>query len=143
VIHRPPPSAPLDGSTAIARAGIRRFEKASYQWNAAYCIDQPRRPRGGFTRWRPQQIVDSHLDLDGAKAANAIKQDAEQRFIDGLDTIDWPAQFEGQVNVVRDNLRKVIEFDRRQVNVATTAQIVDGAEGATLIRAVDDAVGSL
>jgi hypothetical protein len=37
----------------------------------------------------------------------------------------------------------VIEFDRRQVNVATTAQIVDGAEGATLVRAVDDEVGSL
>jgi hypothetical protein len=85
----------------------------------------------------------SRNDLDGAKAANAIKQDPAQRFIDGLDTIDWPAQFEGKVNVVRDNLRKVIEFDRSQVNVATTAQIVDGAEGSTLARAVDDAVGSL
>jgi hypothetical protein len=82
-------------------------------------------------------------DLNGAKAANAIEQDAAQRFIDRLDAIDWPAQFEGQVNVLRDNLRKVIEFDRRQVGVATTTQIVYGEEGASLLLAVDDAVGSL
>jgi hypothetical protein len=89
------------------------------------------------------QAALSRNDLDGAKAANAIKQDAAQRFIDGLDTIDWPAQFEGQVNVLRENLRRVIEFDRRQVNVDTTAQIVDGPEGPTLVRAVDDAVSSM
>jgi hypothetical protein len=47
------------------------------------------------------------------------------------------------VNVLRGNLRKVIEFDRRQVDVATTAQIVYGEEGAFLLPAVDDAVGSL
>jgi hypothetical protein len=47
------------------------------------------------------------------------------------------------VNVLRDNLRKVIEFDRRQDDVATTAQIVYGEEGASLLPAVDDAVGSL
>jgi hypothetical protein len=85
----------------------------------------------------------SRNDLNGAKAANAIEQDAAQRFIDRLDAIDWPAQFEGQVNVLRDNLRKVIEFDRRQVDVATTAQIVPPEEGASLVPAVDDAVGSL
>ncbi len=85
----------------------------------------------------------SRNDLNGAKAANAIEQDAAQRFIDRLDAIDWPAQFEGQVNVLRDNLRKVIEFDRRQVDVATTAQIAYGEEGASLVPAVDDAVDSL
>jgi hypothetical protein len=36
------------------------------------------------------------------------------------------------VDVLRDNLSKVIEFDRRQVDVATTAQIVYGEEGASL-----------
>jgi hypothetical protein len=85
----------------------------------------------------------SRNDLNGAKAANAIEQDAAQRFIDRLDTIDWPAQFEGQVNVLRDKLRWVIEFDRRQVDVATTAQIVPPEEGASLLPAVDDAVDSL
>ena len=85
----------------------------------------------------------SRNDLNGAKAANAIEQDAAQRFIDRLDAIDWPAQFEGQVNVLRDNLRKLIEFDRRQVDVATTAQIVPPEEGASLLPAVDDAVDSL
>jgi hypothetical protein len=85
----------------------------------------------------------SRNDLNGAKAANAIEQAAAQRFIDRLDAIDWPAQFEGQVNILRDNLRKVIEFDRRQVDVATTAQIVFPEEGASLVPAVDDAVDSL
>jgi hypothetical protein len=85
----------------------------------------------------------SRNDLNGAKAANAIEQDAAQRFIDRLDAIDWPAHFEGQVNVLRDNLRKVIEFDRRQVDVATAAQIVSGEEGASLFSDIDDAVGIL
>jgi hypothetical protein len=58
----------------------------------------------------------SRNDLNGAKAANAIEQVAAQRFIDRLDAIDWPVQFEsrptfryGYVNVLRDKLREVIE----------------------------------
>ena len=91
----------------------------------------------------------SRNDLNGAKAANAIEQDAAQRFIDRLDAIDWPAQFEplptfryGYVNVLRQNLRKLIEFDRRQVDVATTAQIVPPEEGPSY-QALDDATDSL
>jgi hypothetical protein len=66
----------------------------------------------------------SRNDLNGAKAANAVEEDALQRYINRLGAIEWPPRFEGQVNVLRDNLRKVIEFDRRQVDVATTAQVV-------------------
>ena len=89
------------------------------------------------------QAALSGNDLNAAKAANAIEQYAAQRFIDRLDTIDWPAHFEGQLNVLRDNLRKVIEFDRHQVDVASTAQIVYGGEGASLMPAIDDAVGTV
>jgi hypothetical protein len=86
----------------------------------------------------------SRNDLNGAKAANAIEEDAAQRYIDRLDAIDWPAQFEGQVNVLRDNLRKLIEFDRRQVDVATAAQVVWAPdEGIPESIAADAAKGSL
>jgi hypothetical protein len=86
----------------------------------------------------------SRNDLNGAKAANAIEEDAAQRYIDRLDAIDWPAQFEGQVNVLRDNLRKLIEFDRRQVDVATAAQVVRATdEGIPESIAADAAKGSL
>ena len=93
----------------------------------------------------------SRNDLNGAKAANAIEQDALQRYIDRLDTIDWPAQFEplptfryGYVNVLRDNLRKLIEFDRRQVDVATAAQVVRAPdEGIPEALATEEALTSL
>jgi hypothetical protein len=63
-------------------------------------------------------------DLDGAKAAEVIQEEAAQRYIDGLDAIDWPAQFEDEVNDLRDNLQGVIEFGRLRVDVATAAQVV-------------------
>jgi hypothetical protein len=93
----------------------------------------------------------SRNDLDGAKAANAIEEDAAQRYIDRLDAIDWPAQFQplptfryGYVNLLRDNLRGLIEFDRRQVDVATTAQVVRAPdEGIPEVIALDAAKTSL
>ena len=48
----------------------------------------------------------SNNDLNEAKAANAIEQDALQRYIDRLDTIEWPPGVEDQVNTLRDNLRR-------------------------------------
>jgi hypothetical protein len=69
-------------------------------------------------------------DLDGAKAANAIENNALQRYIDTLGTISWPpGTFEGQANTLRKHLLGLIEFDRHQVDVATTAQIVQSPEG--------------
>jgi hypothetical protein len=69
-------------------------------------------------------------DIAGAKAANAMEIEALQRYIDKLGAIDWPpGSFEGQANTLRDHLRGQIEFDRRQTDVATTAQIVRAPEG--------------
>jgi hypothetical protein len=82
-------------------------------------------------------------DLNGAKAANAVQEDAAQRYIDRLDAIDWPVGFEEQVNALRDGLRKVIEFDRHQVDVATAAQIVRDFEDAPASQAAEDARSSL
>jgi hypothetical protein len=77
-------------------------------------------------------------DLNGAKAANALEEDAAQAYIDRLGTIDWPPSvrtptpwtppsgFDRQVTALRDNLHGIIDFDRHQVDVATTAQIVEG-----------------
>jgi hypothetical protein len=89
------------------------------------------------------EVALSRNDLNGAKAANAVQEDAAQRYIDRLDAIDWPAGFEDQVDALRDGLRKVIEFDRHQVDVATTAQIVRGSEDAPESQAVEDARSSL
>lgn len=66
----------------------------------------------------------AHNDLNAAKAANLVEENALQRYLESLDTIKWPEGFEGQVNDLRDTLRKMIEFDRRQVDVATAAQVV-------------------
>ena len=85
----------------------------------------------------------SRSDLNGAQAANAVEENATQRFIDRLGTIDWPAGFEDQVNALRDSLRKLIEFDRRQVDVATAAQIVPAPEEGGPADAIDDAMTSL
>jgi hypothetical protein len=69
-------------------------------------------------------------DLDGAKAATAIEIDALQRYIDTLGTISWPpGTFQGQAETLRKHLRGMIEVDRHQVDVATTAQIVRSPEG--------------
>lgn len=64
-------------------------------------------------------------DLAAAKAAKQLEVDALQRYIDALGAIDWPpGSFEGQAVTLRKHLQEVIEFDRRQVDVATAAQIV-------------------
>jgi hypothetical protein len=47
------------------------------------------------------------------------------------------------VNALRDGLRKVIEFDRHQVDVATAAQIVRDSEDAPASQAAEDARTSL
>jgi hypothetical protein len=89
------------------------------------------------------EVALSRNDLNGAKAANAVEVDAAQRYIDRLDAIDWPAGFEDQVDALRGTLRTVIEFDRHQVDVATTAQIVRDSEDAPYSKAVEDARSSL
>jgi hypothetical protein len=82
-------------------------------------------------------------DLNGAKAANAVQEDAAQRYIDRLDAIDWPVGFEEQVDALRDGLRKVIALDRHQVDVAIAAQIVRDSEDAPASQAAEDARSSL
>lgn len=67
-------------------------------------------------------------ELAGAKAANAMEIDALQRYIEKLRTIPIPAGFEKQVNAMREILTGFIEFDRRQVDVATVADIVPAPE---------------
>ncbi|MDT5101383.1 MAG: hypothetical protein QOC76_5120 [Mycobacterium sp.] len=80
-------------------------------------------------------------DLNGAKAANGIEEAALQRYIDKLGTVSWPAgTFEAQANTLREHLRGLIEFDRRQVDVATAAQIArTPEEGAPDYRFAEDA----
>jgi hypothetical protein len=84
-------------------------------------------------------------DLSGAKAANAIEIDALQRYIDTLGTVSWPpGTFEGQADTLRKHLRGLIEFDRQQVDVASTAQIVRAPEGGVPdVLAADDAQQAL
>jgi hypothetical protein len=80
-------------------------------------------------------------DLDGAKAANGIEIAAIQRYIDKLDSIDFPpGTFQGQANILREHLRGLIDFDRRQVDVSTAAEIVETpAEGVPDVQAAVDA----
>jgi hypothetical protein len=71
-------------------------------------------------------------DLAGAKAANATEIEALQRFIDEIAAIDWPpGSFEAQANTLREQLRGQIEFDRRQTDVATAADIVRAPDAGT------------
>jgi hypothetical protein len=82
--------------------------------------------------WAKFKAATAANDLAGAKAANAIEMDALQRYLDKLDAIDWPpGSFEGQANTLRDHVRGQIEFDRRQTDVASTADIVRAPEGGT------------
>ena len=67
-------------------------------------------------------------ELAGAKAANAMERDALQRYIEKLRTIPIPAGFEEQVNAMREILTGFVESDRRQVDVATVADIVPAPE---------------
>lgn len=86
----------------------------------------------------------AHNDLNAAKAANVVEENALQRYLESLDTIKWPEGFEGQVNDLRDKLRKMIEFDRRQVDVATAAQVVKPPdEGNPEALAAEDAESAL
>jgi hypothetical protein len=70
-------------------------------------------------------------DLNAAKAANGLEEDAAQAYIDRLGTIDWPPKFDDQITALRDSLHRVIDFDRHQVDVATAAQI-DPSPGTDL-----------
>jgi hypothetical protein len=65
----------------------------------------------------------SHKDLDAAKTANRIEEDALQRFADSLDGIDWPAESVALINELRYRIKEAIAFDRRQVEVVDTTQI--------------------
>jgi hypothetical protein len=83
-------------------------------------------------------------DLVGAKAANAIEEETLQRYIDTLGTIAWPPGFEDRVNALRGMLSGFIEFDRRQVDVATVAEIVPAPEeGASTMQSLADAETAL
>jgi hypothetical protein len=82
----------------------------------------------------------AHNDLNGAKAANAIEEHATQRYLDRLGTIDWPMGYEDEVNTLRSHLREMIDFDHKQVDVASTAQIVKAPEdGLPAAVAADEA----
>jgi hypothetical protein len=83
-------------------------------------------------------------DLNGAKAANKVEQEAAQRYIDQVGTIEWPPGFDHQVDALREGLREVIESDRRQVDVATAADIVEDPEdGVAAGRAAETAKKTL
>jgi hypothetical protein len=84
-------------------------------------------------------------DLDAAKAANAIEIAALERYIKSVDAISWPpGTYEGQANTLRDHLRGLIDFDRRQVDVATAEEVVDTpAEGVPDVQGAVDAKDSL
>jgi hypothetical protein len=82
--------------------------------------------------WAKFKTAIAANDLAGAKEANAMEIEALQRYIDKLEAIDWPpGSFEGQANTLRDHLRGQIEFDRRQTDVATAADIVRPSDAGT------------
>lgn len=68
-------------------------------------------------------------DLAAAKAANEIEQKAAQRYIDTLDAITWPPGYDDKVKALQEALRGVIEFDRKQVDVPTAADILPRSRG--------------
>jgi hypothetical protein len=77
----------------------------------------------------------AHADLDAAKAANRVEEDGLARYAEALNKIAWPTGFDGQVNDLRDKIRALIDYDRRQVDVSNVSQVVpaprDGSpEGA-------------
>jgi hypothetical protein len=82
-------------------------------------------------------------DLNMAKASNAIEEAALQHYLDRLDKIAFPAGDETRVNTLRVNLRWAIEFDRRQVDVASAAQIIPSEQGAKIMPAIVDAKDAL
>jgi hypothetical protein len=84
-------------------------------------------------------------DLAAAKAANDIEIGALQRYIDKLDAIEWPpGTFADQASTLRDHLRGFIEFDRKQVDVATAEDIIAApAEGIPDVKAAEDAKDKL
>lgn len=82
-------------------------------------------------------------DLDGAKAANAIEEQAAQAYLDQLATIDWPAGFGDQVTTLRNSLQRLIDFDRHQVDVTTVAQIVEATPEQSASIGLSDAAAAL
>lgn len=84
----------------------------------------------------------AHSDLAAAKAANAVEQNAARRYLDALDSINWPAGVEAAVGTLKEKIRALVEFDRRQVDVATVAQIVRAPPGGTPLTRVEADVES-
>src|SRR4051812_19208952 len=83
-------------------------------------------------------------DLAAAKAANAVEEEALQRYIDTLGAIAWPPGFEEKVNAMREMLKGFAEFDRRQTDVATVEDIVETPqEGAPTMQSLGDAETAL
>lgn len=78
-------------------------------------------------------------DLAGAKAANDIEQKAAERYIATLDAIKWPPGYDDKVKTLQDALRGVIEFDRKQVDVPTVADILPPEQGTPVVAAADNA----
>lgn len=73
----------------------------------------------------------THSDLQAAKATNRIEEESLQRYIDTMGTIDFPDSFDARVDDLKTKIRASIDFDKRQVDVASTAQIVKApAEGS-------------
>ncbi|MDT5095841.1 MAG: hypothetical protein QOH60_5204 [Mycobacterium sp.] len=73
----------------------------------------------------------AHADLNAAKAANRVEEDALQRYADALNTIGWPAGYDGQVSDLRDKIHALIDADRRQVDVSNPSQIVSAPPGGS------------
>jgi hypothetical protein len=126
----------LDDSSLVVEVDHLRAALGHPLHPAAYAADQLDSAQAAFytddqpvhAKWTAAMAA---KDLAGAKAANAIEIDAIQRYIDQLDAIDWPpGTFEGQANALRDQLRRLIEFDRRQVDVATAEDIIEPASGS-------------
>jgi hypothetical protein len=73
----------------------------------------------------------AHSDLQAAKAVNRIEENSLQRYIDTLGTIDFPDSFDARVDDLKTKIRASIDFDKRQVDVASAAEIVEApAEGS-------------
>jgi hypothetical protein len=89
-------------------------------------------------RWKAAVAVN---DLDAAKAVYAIEKDAAQRYLDRLAAIDWPAGFEEELNTLRDEIGRTIEFDRHHVEDVSAVAQLDEAPGG--INAADAAKETL
>ncbi|TSD99283.1 hypothetical protein FOS14_13100 [Skermania sp. ID1734] len=74
--------------------------------------------------------LDAH-DLTAATAANQIEIRADQQYLDSIGTIDFPAKVTAQVQALKQAIQTGIDFDRQQVAVPTTADVVRAPAGGT------------